>query len=66
MSVGVQLPSSTIEIQMDYIFRLSVEQYHEMVHSGILTEDDPVELLDGWLVEQKPKKPSHTLSTRLM
>ena len=32
------------------IWRLSVAQYHAMIQSGILTDDDPVELLEGWLV----------------
>jgi Uma2 family endonuclease len=50
----------------DYpIFRLTVEQYHDMVDAGILTEDDPVELLEGWLVTKMPKNPRHTLSTQL-
>jgi Uma2 family endonuclease len=47
------------------VWRLSVEQYEEMVRAGILTEDDPVELLDGWLVPKMPKNPSHVLATEL-
>lgn len=49
----------------DLIWRLSVDQYHEMINSGILTNDDPVELLDGWLVVKMPKKPPHILVTEL-
>jgi Uma2 family endonuclease len=45
------------------IWRMNVERYHEMIEAGILTEDDPVELLEGWLVEKMPKNPPHTLST---
>ena len=29
----------------DDIWRMTVDQYHEMVQQGILTADDPVELL---------------------
>jgi Uma2 family endonuclease len=47
------------------VWRLSVEQYEEMIRVGILTEDDPVELLDGWLVPKMPKKPAHVLATEL-
>lgn len=47
------------------IWRLSVEQYHEMIRAGILTEDDPVELLEGWLVTKMPKNPPHRLATQL-
>jgi Uma2 family endonuclease len=46
------------------IYRLSVEQYHAMAEAGILTEDDPVELIEGWLVQKMTKHPPHTLATR--
>jgi Uma2 family endonuclease len=45
------------------IFRLEVTQYHAMVQAGILTEDDPVELLEGWLVAKMPKNPAHRIAT---
>jgi Uma2 family endonuclease len=47
----------------DLLWRLSVEKYHEMIRTGILSEDDPVELLEGWLVEKMPRNPAHTFST---
>ena len=47
------------------IWRLSVSQYHEMIRTGILTADDPVELLAGWLFYKMPKKPPHRIATRL-
>jgi Uma2 family endonuclease len=47
------------------IFRLTVEQYHEIVRAGILTEDDPVELLEGWLVCKMSKNPPHAVSNDL-
>jgi len=49
----------------DFIWRLSVGQYHEMIRTGILTADDPVELLAGWLVYKMPKNPPHRIATRL-
>jgi Uma2 family endonuclease len=48
------------------IWRLSVAQYHQMVQSGILTDDDPVELLEGWLVTKMPRNPPHRLATQLL
>lgn len=50
----------------DPIWRLSVQQYHAMIHAGILTEDDPVELLEGWLILKMPKRPPHRIATRLL
>ncbi len=50
----------------DVIWRLSVDQYHAMIHMGILTDDDPVELLEGWLVAKMPKNPPHRAVTRLI
>ena len=49
----------------DLIWRLSVEQYHEMIRGGILTSDDPVELLEGWLIYKMPKNPRHSVTTQL-
>jgi Uma2 family endonuclease len=36
-----------------------------MIEAGILTDDDPVELLEGWLVTKMPKKPPHRVATGL-
>ncbi len=49
----------------DFIWRLSVTQYHKMIRAGILTSDDKVELLEGWLIAKMPKNPPHRISTRL-
>src|SRR6266540_3383250 len=48
------------------VFRLTVEQYHTMIEAGVLTDDDPVELLEGILVFKMPKKPNHRLAVRLL
>ncbi len=48
------------------IFRLNVEQYHAMIQAGILTDDDPVELLEGWLVSKMSKPPPHRVVTLLL
>jgi hypothetical protein len=37
-----------------------------MIEAGILTEDDPVELLEGWLIVKMPKKPAHRTATYLV
>jgi Uma2 family endonuclease len=48
------------------IYRLSVEQYQAMIDAGILAEDDPVELLEGWLVQKMTKNPPHMVATGLL
>jgi Uma2 family endonuclease len=50
----------------DLIWRLTIREYHEMIRAGILTEDDPVELLDGWLVCKMTKNPPHRVATHLV
>lgn len=52
-------------VPTDPIWRLSLDQYHEMIRAGILTDDDPVELLEGWLVAKMPKNPPHRVATQL-
>jgi len=39
--------------------RFSVAEYHRMGETGILDEDDRVELLDGEIVEMTPIGPAH-------
>ena len=41
-------------------FRLSVDEYHAMIRAGILTPEDRVELLDGYLVAKMPQNPPHS------
>jgi Uma2 family endonuclease len=48
------------------VHRFTVEQYHEMIRTGILTEDDRVELLNGWIVEQMPPNPPHSQAVRCL
>ena len=47
------------------IFRLTVDQYHELIQSGKLTDNDPVELLEGILVYKMPKKTAHATGIRM-
>lgn len=60
------LSAETAAVPEDLIWRMGVEQYHAMIRSGILIDDDPVELLEGWLVFKSPKNPPHRAATRLI
>lgn len=50
----------------DLVWRLTLQQYHDMIHNGILGEDDPVELLEGWLITKMSKNPPHSIVTGLI
>jgi Uma2 family endonuclease len=53
------------KVPTDPIWQLSIGQYHQMIQTGILTDDDPVEFLEGWLVTKMPKNPPQRLTTQL-
>src|SRR5262245_9005289 len=42
--------------------RFSVDEYHRMIEMGILTEDEPVELLEGWITQQMARNPPHDVT----
>ena len=46
------------------IYRLSVDQYHDLINRGKLTADDPVELIEGVLVFKMPKNRPHKSAVR--
>jgi Uma2 family endonuclease len=45
--------------------KFSVDEYHRMIESAILTENDRVQLVDGWIVEMPPIGPGHITSSSL-
>ena len=61
----VVVPSAPVGLSAP-LFRLSVDQYHEMARHGILTEDDEVELLDGLLVAKMTKNTAHHVAKLLV
>ena len=69
MAIGMtplgSVETSGFDVPADPVWRFSVDQYHEMIRTGILSEDAPVEFLYGWLITKMPKKPTHRLSTEL-
>lgn len=64
--IGAPSVLPALVVPTEPIWRLSVPRYHEMIRTGILTADDPVELLDGWLVAKMVKSRAHTIATRLV
>src|SRR5439155_4907471 len=39
--------------------RFTVDEYQRMIRAGILTDEDAVELLEGWIVLKMPRNPPH-------
>ncbi len=50
-------------VSSNRLYRLSVEQYNEMIRHGILTKNDRIELLEGLLVNKMGKNPPHFTTT---
>ncbi len=48
------------------VHRFSVDQYHRLGETGILDEEDRVELLEGWIVSKMVRNPPHDLSLELL
>jgi Uma2 family endonuclease len=46
--------------------RFTVAEYHKLIRLGVLTENDRVELLEGYLVEKMPHDPVHDGTIQLV
>lgn len=57
--------TQNLAVPTEPVWRFSLAQYHQMIRLGILTEDDPVELLEGWIIHKMPKNPPHRAATKL-
>lgn len=66
MSVETREHATEINNRVGRLYRLSVGQYHRMAEAGILSGNDPVELLEGLLVTKMTKNPPHIIATELV
>lgn len=48
------------------LYRISVEQYHQMIERGILKSGAPVELIEGLLVTKMTINPPHDYATQTL
>src|SRR5258708_21562304 len=46
--------------------QFSVDEYHQMIRTGILDETDRVELLEGYVVDKMPHNPPHDGTIQLV
>lgn len=63
MTAILHLP---LQGQMAGFRRFSVAEYHKLIEIGILTEDDNLELLDGYLVHKMSRNPPHDAALQLI
>jgi Uma2 family endonuclease len=52
-------PIQTALAQMATFRRFTVAEYHELIRIGVLTTEDRVELIDGYLVNKMPQNDPH-------
>lgn len=63
MTLLQTFPTSELAYAPPQLWRVSVERYHEMIEAGTLTENDRLELLEGFLVEKMTVNPPHSFTT---
>src|SRR5579872_6769024 len=64
MTMSIMTPPTWSQFQQPPfpVRRFTVAEYHHMIRTGLLTEDDPVELLEGWLVPKMGCNVPHDLA----
>ncbi|MEM7799143.1 MAG: Uma2 family endonuclease [Chloroflexota bacterium] len=66
-SLNVSLsPLRYADADVDYLWRMSVETYHQLIASGAFNPDDDIELIHGYLVKKMPKNRRHALITQAL
>jgi Uma2 family endonuclease len=59
ITVTTQAPHLPYQGMVAGFRRFSLSEYHRLIELGILTEDDNLELLDGYLVHKMSRNPPH-------
>lgn len=63
----LQTPVAEESIYLPETFvRITVEQYHKMIHAGVFAENDAIELLEGQIIHKMAKNRPHTIATHLI
>lgn len=66
MDLLVTSPVNDASVGPPCFWRISVERYHEMIEAGVLTENDRLELLEGFLIEKMTVNPPHAFVTETL
>jgi Uma2 family endonuclease len=59
MATVTTAPPEQVSPPASLLHRFTVEQYHRLIDNGVLTTEDRVELLEGWIVDKMPHNPPH-------
>jgi Uma2 family endonuclease len=58
--------TAVLKIPPEPTWPISVARYHKMIATGVLTPDDHVELLEGWILPKMPKNPAHVFAVETL
>src|SRR5438105_14526377 len=62
-----KFPNGAVATKGIPIHRFTVDDYHRMIDAGVITPNNKVELLEGWIVDKMPQNPPHATSiTRVL
>ena len=67
-TLGSQAPSTVVPLVAAFTpsaRQFTVDEYHRMIETAILTTHDRVQLIDGWIVKMPPIGPEHITSNSL-
>ena len=59
MSVTTLPHWQATQVPLFPVRRFTVDEYHRIMQAGVLTENESVELLEGWIVDKMPHNPIH-------
>jgi Uma2 family endonuclease len=63
MALLLATPTTEFVELSSQLWRVSVDRYHEMIEAGLLTENDRLELLEGYIIEKMTVHPPHSFTT---
>lgn len=61
-TIDAGMPAGSLATPVSHLYRLTVQQYDQMVESGILGKRDRVELIEGLLVAKMSRNRPHIVS----
>jgi Uma2 family endonuclease len=64
-AVPSQIGFGSLPLAPAPVRRFTVDEYHRMIETGVLTSNDRVQLIDGWIIEMPPIGPPHASVTSL-